>query len=297
MTTDTRHRSTTRPSRAHDPAFQAFTLLRTAFTLAAVVFGLDKYFDVLTDWQQYLAPTFDDIVPGTAHQAMLAVGVVEIAAGVLVALRPHVGGYVVAAWLAGIIAEPAADPRLLRRRAARLRSVRGRARAGPAGRCVPPGLLLRRRAGVEGMTVSAHSVATPAPLTGTQPHRGRLRVLHETGAVDLVAAEAQPPRSWPRSGFLWTAKRSRDPGADGPGVRRDVPAAPLRPDHVPQRRGLRRAGASRSPSRCTRCASTTCCRSSGSLTSATSPASGSSACPSWRGSSSCSPAARRCRSG
>lgn len=103
MTTDTRHRSTTRPSRAHDPAFQAFTLLRTAFTLAAVVFGLDKYFDVLTDWQQYLAPTFDDIVPGTAHQAMLAVGVVEIAAGVLVALRPHVGGYVVAAWLAGIM--------------------------------------------------------------------------------------------------------------------------------------------------------------------------------------------------
>lgn len=103
MTADTQHRSTTRPSRAHDPAFQAFTLLRTAFTLAPVVFGVDKFFDVLADWPQYLAPIFDDVVPGSAHQAMLAVGVVEIAAGVLVALRPHIGGYVVAAWLAGII--------------------------------------------------------------------------------------------------------------------------------------------------------------------------------------------------
>jgi hypothetical protein len=58
---------------------------------------------VLTDWKQYLAPTFNDIIPGSAHQAMLMVGVVEIVAGLLVALRPRIGGYVVAAWLAGII--------------------------------------------------------------------------------------------------------------------------------------------------------------------------------------------------
>ncbi|MEO7980769.1 MAG: hypothetical protein ABI807_07755 [Sporichthyaceae bacterium] len=102
-TTDTRQAPMTATSRWRDPAFQAFALLRTAFTVAPIVFGLDKFFDVLTDWQLYLAPTFDDVVPGTAHQAMLAVGVVEIAAGVLVALRPHIGGYVVAAWLAGII--------------------------------------------------------------------------------------------------------------------------------------------------------------------------------------------------
>jgi hypothetical protein len=82
---------------------QAFLLLRTAFTVAPVVFGLDKFFDVLTDWQRYLAPMLDGIVPGTGHQMMLAVGVVEIIAGVLVAVRPQVGGYVVAAWLAGII--------------------------------------------------------------------------------------------------------------------------------------------------------------------------------------------------
>ncbi len=91
-------------TRLRRPDYQAFLLLRTAFTVAPIVFGLDKFFDVLTDWQLYLAPTIDDLVPGTAHQAMLAVGVVEIAAGLLVAVRPHLGGYVVAAWLAVIIA-------------------------------------------------------------------------------------------------------------------------------------------------------------------------------------------------
>jgi hypothetical protein len=87
----------------HDRVYQAFLLLRTAFVLAPVAFGLDKFFNVLTDWTRYLAPQINDLVPGSAHQAMLAVGVVEIAAGVLVAARPHLGGYVVAAWLAGII--------------------------------------------------------------------------------------------------------------------------------------------------------------------------------------------------
>jgi len=84
-------------------ARQAFLLLRTVFTVAPVVFGLDKFFGVLTDWGQYLAPQIDALIPGTAHQAMLAVGVVEILAGVLVAVLPRIGGYVVAAWLAGII--------------------------------------------------------------------------------------------------------------------------------------------------------------------------------------------------
>lgn len=89
--------------RTDQRASEAFVLLRTVFTIAPIAFGLDKFFELLTDWEQYLAPWVDDLVPGTAHQAMLAVGVVEIAAGVLVALRPRVGGYVVAAWLAGII--------------------------------------------------------------------------------------------------------------------------------------------------------------------------------------------------
>ncbi|MHC6210730.1 hypothetical protein [Rhodococcus ruber] len=86
-------------------ARQAFVLLRTVFTVAPIAFGLDKFTNLLTDWERYLAPWVDDIVPGTAHQAMLAVGVVEILAGILVAIRPAIGGYVVAAWLLGIIVD------------------------------------------------------------------------------------------------------------------------------------------------------------------------------------------------
>ncbi|MDQ1666454.1 MAG: hypothetical protein QOH75_2485 [Actinomycetota bacterium] len=103
MTTHIRPAAAASRTTLRDPVFQAFYLLRTAFTVAPIVFGLDKFFDVLTEWQRYLAPDIDDIVPGSAHQAMLLVGVVEIAAGVLVALRPRIGAYVVAAWLAGII--------------------------------------------------------------------------------------------------------------------------------------------------------------------------------------------------
>lgn len=86
-----------------DPAQQAFWLLRIGFTVAPIAFGLDKFFNILVDWTQYLAPVIDRHVPGTAQQAMYVVGAIEIVAGLVVALRPRVGAYVVAAWLAGII--------------------------------------------------------------------------------------------------------------------------------------------------------------------------------------------------
>ncbi|NRQ30852.1 hypothetical protein HII36_03225 [Nonomuraea sp. NN258] len=86
-----------------DPALQGFWLLRIGFTVAPILFGLDKFAGMLTDWDQYLAPAIDGIVPGTAHQAMLAVGVIEIVAGLVVAVLPRFGGYLVAAWLGGII--------------------------------------------------------------------------------------------------------------------------------------------------------------------------------------------------
>jgi uncharacterized membrane protein YphA (DoxX/SURF4 family) len=86
-----------------DPAYQAFVLLRVAFTVAPILFGLDKFFGVMVDWEQYLAPWINDIVPGGASTAMHLVGVTEIAAGVLVALKPRYGAYLVAAWLGGII--------------------------------------------------------------------------------------------------------------------------------------------------------------------------------------------------
>ena len=65
--------------------------------------GLDKFFDVLVDWDRYLAPVVTDVLPVSAHTVMVVVGVVEIAAGVLVALRPRIGGYVVAVWLWAVI--------------------------------------------------------------------------------------------------------------------------------------------------------------------------------------------------
>jgi hypothetical protein len=82
---------------------QVFRLLRLGFTVLPIVFGLDKFANVLTDWTQYLAPQIDRLTPGTAHQAMLAVGVIEIVAGVVVAVLPRFGAPVVAAWLLGII--------------------------------------------------------------------------------------------------------------------------------------------------------------------------------------------------
>ena len=86
-----------------DPRYQAYMLLRLGFTAAPIAFGLDKFFNVMTDWTQYLAPWIDDLVPGNADQAMYAVGVVEIVAGLVVAVTPRFGGLLVAAWLAGII--------------------------------------------------------------------------------------------------------------------------------------------------------------------------------------------------
>jgi hypothetical protein len=86
-----------------DPAYQAFLALRTAFTVAPILFGLDKFTNLLVEWPTYLAPWLDGLVPGTAQQAMYAVGVVEIVAGIVVAVAPRFGGWLVAAWLTGII--------------------------------------------------------------------------------------------------------------------------------------------------------------------------------------------------
>jgi uncharacterized membrane protein YphA (DoxX/SURF4 family) len=94
----------TRAAVRSDPAVQAFLLLRIAFTVAPILFGLDKFAEVLTDdWTKYLATQFNDLIPGSAQDAMYMVGVVEIVAGLLVAVAPRVGGLVVAAWLGGII--------------------------------------------------------------------------------------------------------------------------------------------------------------------------------------------------
>ena len=86
-----------------NPVAQAFWLLRLGFTVAPILFGLDKFAHVLVNWDRYLAPEFADVLPWTTHELMYAVGAIEIVAGLVVALRPRFGGYLVAAWLGGII--------------------------------------------------------------------------------------------------------------------------------------------------------------------------------------------------
>ena len=99
----TRSRAAERTASLEDPAYQAFWLLRIGFVVAPLLFGLDKFAHVLVDWDKYLAPEFTDLFNAQAHTLMYGVGAIEIVAALVVALRPRFGGYLVAAWLAGII--------------------------------------------------------------------------------------------------------------------------------------------------------------------------------------------------
>ncbi|MEU2601914.1 hypothetical protein ABZ678_34950 [Streptomyces hirsutus] len=105
MSSVTTSTSSAAPRRAMltDPGYQAFVILRVGFTVAPILFGLDKFANLLVDWPAYLAPWIDDLVPGSAQAAMYAVGAIEIVAGLAVALAPRFGGWLVAGWLAGII--------------------------------------------------------------------------------------------------------------------------------------------------------------------------------------------------
>lgn len=85
------------------PDRQAFFLLRTVFTVAPILFGLDKFTNILTDWAIYLAPVATAVVPVSAQTFMYLVGVVEIIAGIAVAVRPRFGSVLIAVWLLGII--------------------------------------------------------------------------------------------------------------------------------------------------------------------------------------------------
>ena len=97
-------RSTTRTRvELADPTQQAFWILRSAFVVAPILFGLDKFFNVMVEWPRYLAPWLDRLVPGNAQDFMYVVGAIEIVAGLIVLFAPEFGGYLVAAWLGGII--------------------------------------------------------------------------------------------------------------------------------------------------------------------------------------------------
>jgi len=93
--------TTTAPTSQMSPEVTAFRILRLGFTVAPVLFGLDKFFNLMTDWSRYLPGFVTDATSGSV--VMSVVGIVEIAAGIGVWLRPKIFAYVVAAWLGLII--------------------------------------------------------------------------------------------------------------------------------------------------------------------------------------------------
>jgi uncharacterized membrane protein YphA (DoxX/SURF4 family) len=85
------------------PTYQAYQILHLAFVVAPITAGLDKFFHLLVNWDMYLAPVIAKASPVGGHGLMLVIGVIEIVAGILVAIKPRIGAYVVSAWLLGIV--------------------------------------------------------------------------------------------------------------------------------------------------------------------------------------------------
>ncbi len=94
------------PATANEPAatHQAHIILHIGYAVLPIIAGADKFVHALTNWDAYLAPFVVRLLPIPAHTFMLAVGVIEIVAGLLVAWKPRIGAYVVMLWLWGIIA-------------------------------------------------------------------------------------------------------------------------------------------------------------------------------------------------
>lgn len=87
-----------------NPSYQAFQILRIAFTVAPIVAGSDKFLHLLVNWDQYLPAFVNNMTGGRGHQLMLVAGVIEIVAGIGVFLKPKIFAYVVSGWLVLIIA-------------------------------------------------------------------------------------------------------------------------------------------------------------------------------------------------
>jgi hypothetical protein len=84
-------------------ADQAYRILHLGYAALPILAGLDKFFNLMTDWTKYLAPQFAGLLGGNAHLVMPIVGAIEVVAGIGVALKPKLFAWVVAGWLAGII--------------------------------------------------------------------------------------------------------------------------------------------------------------------------------------------------
>ena len=261
----------------------------TAFTVAPIVFGLDKFTNLLTDWPVYLAPWIDDLVPGHGPAGDVRRRRGRDPGRGRGRRGPRFGGWLVAAWLGGIIVNLLTIPGfydIALRDFGLLAGAVALARLAAAARARPP----RRRG------CALVSAAVPRRIDGTG-RRGCASSgtappstvpAAERAVADLLRALGRDPAD---------AAPGRDAAAGGRRLRRAAHRRAVRADHLPQRRGLQRARPGHRTSRSSRSASTTCCRSPGSPTSATCRATGSSGCPSSPACSTCSPATSRCRSG
>jgi hypothetical protein len=90
-------------TRVFSPGYQAYKILHLGFTVAPILAGLDKFFNLLVDWEQYLPSFVNRLTGGHGHELMLAVGVIEIVAGLGVWFKPKLFAYVVSAWLLLIV--------------------------------------------------------------------------------------------------------------------------------------------------------------------------------------------------
>lgn len=86
----------------HQNAGQVQQIMRYTYGLVPIVAGLDKFSNILTNWKNYIAPSISSVLPFSASTFMYIVGVIEIIAGIIVLVRPRIGGYIVMAWLIAI---------------------------------------------------------------------------------------------------------------------------------------------------------------------------------------------------
>jgi len=84
-------------------AYQAYQILHVGFVVAPIIAGLDKFFNLLVNWEQYLPSFINKIVGGHGHELMLVAGVIEIIAGLGVLFKPKFFAYVLSAWLLMIV--------------------------------------------------------------------------------------------------------------------------------------------------------------------------------------------------
>jgi len=89
-------------ARVASPAYQAYQILHIAFTIAPIIAGIDKFTHFLVNWDQYLSPAMPRFGL-SVHSFMLGVGVIEVIAGLIVAVAPRIGAWIVGLWLCGII--------------------------------------------------------------------------------------------------------------------------------------------------------------------------------------------------